>query len=131
MMAMTLPMSLMLGRAGRSDGLADQGIDVGVAQLGGQVALQQDDFSGLLVDQVLAVAGLELHQRFLALLDHLLENAQNLIVVEGDAFVHFALLDGRSDHADDTEPLLLAGAHRRLHVIRNALFEGHPWTDNP
>ena len=63
MMPITLPMSLMLARAGGGDRLGDQGIDFRVAQLRGQVALQQGDFRGFLVDQIRAVAGLELHQR--------------------------------------------------------------------
>src|SRR5258708_39522914 len=45
------------GRTGRPDGLADQGGDLGIAPMGGQVALQQSDFRCLLIDQVLPVAG--------------------------------------------------------------------------
>src|SRR5208282_3331399 len=79
----------------------------------------------LLVDQVRAVARLELHQGLLALLDHFLENAQYLGVVEADALIDLALLDRRGDHAYDAEAILLAGAHRRLHVIGNSLFQRH------
>src|SRR6267378_597991 len=115
------------GRAGGPDGIADQGVDLGIAQLGGQVALQQGDLRCFLVDQVLPMAGLELNQRLLALFDHFLENAQHLGVVEGNSLVDFALLDGSRDHADQPQPLLLAGAHRRLHVIGNSFFERHPY----
>ncbi len=110
------------GRARRCDRLGDQGVDLGGTQLGRQVALQQGDFRSLFFDQILAIAGLELHQRLFALLDHFLKHAQDLGVVENDAFVDFALLDRGGDHADQPEPLLLAGAHRGLHVIRNSLF---------
>src|ERR1700733_10746548 len=112
-------------RAGRGDGVGDEGVDLGVAELGGQVGLEQLDLRRFLVDQVLAVARLELHQGFLALLDHFLEDGDHLGIVQADALIHFALLDGCGDHADDAQPLLLAGAHRGFHVIGDALFQRH------
>ncbi len=110
------------GRARCCDRLSDQGVDLGGTQLGRQVAQQQGDFRSLFLDQILAIAGLELHQRLFALFDHFLKHYQHLGVVENDAFVDFALLDRGGDHADQPEPLLRAGAHRRLHVIGNSLF---------
>ncbi len=78
MMAMTLPMSLMLAAPVAAMASPIRASSSAVAQLRRQVALQQGDFRGFLVDQILAVAGLELHQGLLALLDHLLEHAQDL-----------------------------------------------------
>ena len=105
-------------------GFIDQRVEFCAAQLGRHVALQQGDFRGFLVRQVRAIPGLELFQGFLALLDHLFEYAQHLRVVQGDAFIDFTLLDGSGDHADGAEPLLFTGAHRRLHIVGNSLFEG-------
>src|ERR1700677_513912 len=47
-------------RAGRGDGSGDEGIDLGIAELGGQIGLEQVDLRRLLVDQVLTVARLKL-----------------------------------------------------------------------
>ena len=50
---------------------------------------------------------------------------QHLGVVEHDALVHFTLLDRGLHHADRSEALGRARAHRGLHVFGDALFEGH------
>ena len=49
--------------------------------------------------------------------------AEHLGVVELDALVDFALLERGQDQADHAEAILLAGAHRGLHVIGNAGLE--------
>ena len=78
----------------------DQGVDLGLGELGGQVGLQQRDLGLFLVGEVGAAALLELDDRFLALLDHLLEDRDHLRVVERDALVDFTLLDRGLHHAD-------------------------------
>ena len=42
-----------------------------------------------------------------------------------DALVDFALLDRGQDQTNAAEALLLAGAHRGLHVVLDALLEAH------
>src|SRR5690606_23547847 len=73
----------------------------------------------------LARGGLVLADRVAALLDHLLQHGQHLGVVELDALVHLALLDGGVHQADDAEAGLVAGLHGRLHVFGEALLEAH------
>jgi hypothetical protein len=65
---------------------------------------------------------LKLNDRFLAGLDHLFDDREHLRVVERDALIDFALLDRGRDHADRAEALRVLGAHRILHVFRDAIF---------
>jgi len=59
MMAMTLPIVLDAGpHRWFGDGFTDEGVDVGAAQLGRQIALQQGDLRRLFIDQILAIGPL-------------------------------------------------------------------------
>src|SRR5882757_9273545 len=116
------------GGARGCDRIGDQGVDLGIAQLRWHVALKQGNFAGFLVDEIGAITRLELHQRLFALFNHFLENAQDLRVIEGDALIDLALFDRGGQHAYDAETLLLAGAHRRLHIFGNSLLERHGGT---
>ena len=79
---MTLPMSLIGAGAGLRDRLADQGIELGVAERRGQIGVDDRELRIFLGDQIGATAGLELRDRLAALLDHLFEHAEHLRVVE-------------------------------------------------
>ena len=107
------------------DGSVLERIELGLAELRGQVRLQHADLRRLLGDEVGAAAGLELRDGLAALLDHLLEHCQHLRVVERDALVDFTLLDGCEDQADGGETVLVPRAHGALHVFRDAFFESH------
>ena len=72
----------------------------------------------LLGDEIRAAAALELRDGFLALLGHLLEHREHLRVVERDALVDFALLDGGEDQTHDAEPVFFTGAHRGSSCLR-------------
>src|SRR5256886_4132511 len=75
--------------------------------------------------EVGASTALELGDGLAALFDHLLEHREHLSVVERDALIDFALLDRRQRQSDRCEPLLLAGPHRALHVLGDAIPERH------
>src|SRR6188768_3640408 len=111
--------------AGAGDGFGDEGIEIGIGKLRGQIRLQDRDFRSFFRDEVRTRAFLEGHDGFLALLDHLLEHGSDLRVVERDALVDFTLLDGRLQKTNDRETILFAGSHRGLHVFGDALFERH------
>src|SRR3546814_20344518 len=78
--------------AGPGDGVVDGGQDRGLVQLLGQVALDDHDLGAPDGGQVLAVGGLELAHRVLALLDHFLQHREHGGVVELDALIDLALL---------------------------------------
>src|SRR5581483_3317896 len=78
-----------------------------------------------LVDEIGAARGLELRDRIPPLLEHFLEHAEHLRVVEHDALVDFALLDRGVDEPDHAEAVLVAALHRGFHVVVESLFEGH------
>ncbi len=61
----------------------------------------------------------------LALLDHLVEDREHLGVIERDALVDLALLDGGAEHADAAQAILLAGTHGCLHVLCDFFLQGH------
>ena len=122
---MALPMSLIDVAPDSAIASAISASSSAVGQLRRQVGLQQLDFLVLLRDQVVAAAALELRDGFLAHLDHLLDDREHLRVVERDALVDFALLDGSGDHADRAEALAVLGAHRGLHVFGDAVLERH------
>src|SRR6201999_2301072 len=48
-----------------------------------------------------------------------------------NAFLDFALLEGWVTHANPPEPLLFAGAHRRLHIVGNSLFKSSHTAAHP
>ncbi|MND09758.1 hypothetical protein D3C83_333410 [compost metagenome] len=54
---------------------------------------------------------------------HLVQHGEHLRVVQLDALIHLALLDGGSDQAQRPEALAILGAHGRLHIIVDAVFE--------
>src|SRR5262245_36073988 len=86
--------------AGRGDGVADERVELGAVELGGEVAGEQGDLGGFLRHEIGAVAGLELGDGFLALLDHLVDDREHLRIVELNALVDLALLDARLEHAN-------------------------------
>jgi len=112
-------------------GIADQdGESSGNRSIGRAVALSRRVIFRASLSTTSVIAGLELHQRLFALLDHFLENAQHWIVESESSLVDLALLDGRRIMRINPSRSF-SRAHRRLHVIRNAFFERHPYADNP
>ena len=109
--AFTKPMTLLM--------------DLGPGELRREVGLQHHRFDGLLRNQVGASAGCELGDGLAPLFDHLVDDREHLAVIERDALVHLALLDGGQQQADRREPLLISGSHRRLHVLGDAFLERH------
>ncbi len=91
------------GGAGLGDGGLDGGHDLGFAHLGRQVGFDDHDLGALDLGEVFAVGGFVLADRVLALLDHLVEHGDHGGVVQLDALVHFALLDGGIDQADHAQ----------------------------
>ncbi len=125
-MPMTLPMSFIEAAAVAAIASLIIASSSAASELGGQVAGEEGDLRGFLRDEVGAIAGLELGDRFAALLDHLVDDREHLGVVELDALVDFALLDAGLEHADAGEAIFLARPHRRLHVFRDARLQAHP-----
>ncbi len=123
---MTLPMSFIEDAPDAAIASLIMAVKFGIADLGGQVGGEDGDLGGFLRHQVRAVAGLELGDGFLALLDHLVDDREHLGVVELDALVDLALLDAGLEHADAGEAVFLARPHRRLHVFGDAGLEAHP-----
>ena len=82
-----------------ADSLIHEGVDVGFAEWLGQVVLDDADFEYFLIGQFGAAGLLELADGVLALLDHLFQHAEDLVIIKGDALVDFALLDRGSDQA--------------------------------
>ncbi len=122
---MTLPMSLMDAAPVDAMASAINASSSASPELRGQVGLQDGDLGVLFRDEIRARAFLERDDGFLALLDHLLEHGSDLRVVEHDALVDFALLDGGLQKTNDRETILFTGSHRGLHVFGDALFERH------
>src|SRR5690606_2846397 len=68
---------------------------------------------------------LELGDRVLALLEHLLDDPDDARVIERDALVHLALLHGREHEAQGREAILLARLHGGLDVFVQLLAQWH------
>jgi hypothetical protein len=68
---------------------------------------------------------LELADRILALLDHLVDNAGDGCIVERDAIIDFALLDRREQQANRAETLGLFRAHGGFHIVADLVLEAH------
>jgi hypothetical protein len=63
--------------------------------------------------------------RILALLDQLVDHADDGGVIQHDALVHLTLLDGSHQQADGAQARAVLGAHGRLHVVGDLVFQGH------
>jgi len=87
--------------------------------------LQHHDLGALDRREVLALAGLELRHRVLALLDHLVDDREHVGVRHLLALVDLTLLDGREQQADRRQPRGILRAHGVLHVVLDAGLEGH------
>ena len=121
---------------GRADRAAERGADVGRQRgnLGGdlrdaetlrQIALEHPEFGRFLGDEVGPAAGLELRDRVLALLDQPIDDRDHRGIVEHDALVDLALLDGGEQAADREQAVGVARAHREFHVVGDAILQGH------
>jgi hypothetical protein len=66
-----------------------------------------------------------LRDRLAPLLDHLLEDREDLGIAELGAGVDLALLDGGEGKSDGRQARRVLGAHRRLHVLGDLLLEGN------
>src|SRR5690606_16264315 len=75
------------------DCLADDALQLLFGDRPGHELLQDDDFRVLYIREVLATSGLILGNRLAALLDHLVEHADDAAVVRINTFVNFDLLD--------------------------------------
>jgi len=113
------------GGAGFGDRCSNRSTQFIFAHLDREVRRKHGDFCALLRHQIGAPAGLELADRILALLDQLLDDREHDGVAGLDAFVDFALLDGRQQHPDGGETLGIASAHRRLHVLGDPVLQSH------
>ncbi|KGX49632.1 hypothetical protein Y025_5577 [Burkholderia pseudomallei TSV32] len=107
------------------DGGLHFGRDLGIRELRRQVRAQHRDFRLLLLDEIGAPGGLELADRILALLDHLVDHRGDARVVERHALVDLALLDRGEQQADRREPLAFLRAHRGLHVFTDLVSQTH------
>ncbi len=79
----------------------DGGIHFGVAGAGGEIGLEDGEFLGFFVDEILAIAFAELVDGFFALLDEGLQDLDGFGFVERVDFLGFFVLDGGLDAAED------------------------------
>ncbi len=101
----------------------DLGVDLRCAQALRQVGLRARELGALFLDQVEAVAGAELRDRVLALLDQLVDDRDHIRVGQDDALVDLALFQRGEQAADREQPRRVFGAHRGLHVFRDPVFD--------
>ena len=103
------------GRAGLGDGRLDRGLHFVVRHLFGQIAGDDGDLVLLLLDQIVAPALLVEFDRFLALLDHLLQHAHHLGVGERrlalPARLDVGVLERGIDQAQRGDRALVPGLH--------------------
>src|SRR5699024_2102678 len=114
-----------VGGTGLRNRLIDDRSQLRFGKLLGQVGFENPDFSFFGFGQLGAIARAILLGRFPALLDHLLDQGQDLGIVGLGALVDLALLDRGSHHAQGLEAFLLAGTHRLLDVIVDLRFQRH------
>ena len=108
------------GGAGFGPGGVDRGLHRRLVHLRRQVGLDHAQLVALDLRQVVAARRVVLGDRILALLDHLLEHGQHRGVVELDALVDLALLDGGQHQPNHAELGLVSRLHGGLHVILDA-----------
>ena len=114
-------------RAGRLDRLLDRGLGLGLAHLLGQVGLDDLDLAALLLRELVAAAFDVDVDRLLALLDHLLQEPQQLLVGErglaGALGLDVGVLDRGIDQAQRGQRELVLRPHRRLHGLVDPVAE--------
>src|SRR5215211_136993 len=111
--------------AGLADRRGDRGARLGVVHLPRQEALDDGDLLALLIGE-LAAAGLIVDRdRFLALLDHLLQECEDLLLARLPPAraprLDILVLERRLDHAHRRQAPLLTGLQRLLHGLGEAL----------
>ena len=84
-------------------GLGDGDVHFGVTGAGGQIGLENGEFLGFFVDEVLAVSFSELVDGLFALLYKGLQDLDGFGFVERVNFFGFFVLDGGLDAAQDAE----------------------------
>jgi hypothetical protein len=111
--------------AGFGHGFGDGGIHFGIAGAGWEIGLEDGEFLGLFVDEVLAVTFSELVDGFFALLDERLEDLDGFGFVERVNFLCFFVLDGGLDAAQDAEAEFVLGAHGVNQVFLDFFSDCH------
>src|SRR5690606_19167476 len=111
--------------AGRVDGLGDERLELLVVELTRQVGLEYRDLGFFFRDEIAAPAVAVFVDGLARLLDHALDDGRDAGVVQRTARVDLALLYTCQSHAHDAEPALVAGFHRRLHVLSETFLERH------
>jgi hypothetical protein len=115
-----------VARAGRAE-FGHQSCHLGGDLLGRQslrqIGLEYHDLGGFLVGKVDTAALAEGRDRIPALLDQLVDDADDSRIVEHDALVDFALLHRRHQQADGGQAGAVARAHGGLHVVRDAVLQ--------
>ena len=117
------------GSAGIGHGSIDQGGNFVIAELLGQVILDDAQFTDFHGDQVITAGFFKLANRFTPLLAHLVEYQQYLRVIQLNTLIHLDLFNRRGNQANSGQTLLFPGAHGVLHVLLNAVLEGHARRD--
>jgi hypothetical protein len=97
--------------AGFGEGFGDGGVHFGFAGAGGQIGLEDGEFFGFFVDEVLSVAFAELVDGLLALFDERLQDLDGFGFVESVDFLGFFVLDGGFYAAEDAQAEFVFGAH--------------------
>jgi hypothetical protein len=111
--------------AGFGEGFGDSGVHFGVAGTGWEIRLENGEFLGLFVDEVLAIAFSKLVDGFFALLDERLQDLDGFGFVERVDFFGFLILDGGLDAAQDAEAEFIFGAHGVNQVFLDFFGDGH------
>ncbi len=90
-----------------------------------QIGLKDGDFAGFLVGQFRAPAFHILLDRLTALLHEFFDHGDDLRVVELDALIHLAPLDGGAQHAQRGHARLVLVAHGLLDVVFDFFLKAH------
>ena len=111
--------------AGFRHGFGDGGVHFGIAGAGGEIGLEDGEFLGFLVDQILAAALAELIDGFFALLDERLQDLNGLRFVERVDFLGFFVLDGGFYASEDAQTEFVFRAHGVDQVLLDFFGESH------
>ena len=111
--------------AGFGDSFGDGGVHFGVAGAGGEIGLEDGEFLGFFIDEILAVALSKLVDGFFALLDERLQDLDGFGLVESPDFFGFLILDGGFEAAEDAEAEFVFGAHGVGQVFLDFFGESH------
>ena len=106
-------------------GFGDGRIHFGGGGPGGKIGLEDFQFVGLFVDEVLAAAFGKLVDRFLALFRESLQELNGFGAVERAHFFDFLELQGRFDHAQDAETQFVLRFHSGNDVFLNLFGKRH------